>query len=373
MVRRFLGGMGWCVRRTWRKLVLGGGVVGLAGLAFYWGHSSAECQTVGPAPQPAASRPGELVPEAPLAPESKSDYSRRVVAYIHGNIPITREDLGEYLIERYGPDKVEALVNRRIVDLACQARGIRITDVEVEAALAEDVKGLGISVKDFEDKLLRPRNTNLFQWKEDVLRPKLAMAQFCRDRIKVTEEDLRKAFEQRYGPKVSCRMILIPKDEVSRHALDLWTKVSKSAEEFDKAARQQKIPALAARAGEVPPICKHCGDERIEKAAFSLQPGEVSQLIDTPDGPIILKCVAHIPADATKKLETERAALQKDLYDQKIMQEIPKVLKELRAKAEPKMFLKKQQSTEELYREVARETGLPLPEAKQAPTAPHGN
>src|SRR5262245_23828600 len=46
-----------------------------------------------------------------------SDYSRRVVAYIFGNRPITREELGEYLIERVGAERLEFLVNRRIIEM----------------------------------------------------------------------------------------------------------------------------------------------------------------------------------------------------------------------------------------------------------------
>src|SRR5262249_54083795 len=39
----------------------------------------------------------------------------QVVAYINGTIGVTREELGEYLIERYGAEKLEFLVNRRII------------------------------------------------------------------------------------------------------------------------------------------------------------------------------------------------------------------------------------------------------------------
>ena len=48
-------------------------------------------------------------PPTPPAPQAAppSDYSQRVVAYIYGNIPITREDLGEYQIARQGVDKRE--------------------------------------------------------------------------------------------------------------------------------------------------------------------------------------------------------------------------------------------------------------------------
>src|SRR5262249_4005677 len=154
-----------------------------------------------------------------------------------------------------------------------------------------------------------------YMWKEDVIRPKLALTQFCRDRVKVTEDDLQKAFDNRFGPKVQCRMILLPKEEGSRQHLEVWTKVSKDEKALDEKARTQAIPPQAARNGEVPPVCMHCGDDRIEKAAFSLKPGDVGPLIDTPDGAIILKCVRHIPRDETKKLVTERPALEKEILD----------------------------------------------------------
>jgi hypothetical protein len=342
MVIRVAGWVAWGARRSWRKLLIGCGMAGLVGAAFYWGHSSAQCQTAVPTPVPlTAHKPGELLPDAPLVPDAGSDYSRRAVARVYKDVFITREDLGEYLIARYGPDKVEALANRRIVDLACQAKGIHVTDVEVEAALAQDLQGLGVTTaEEFEKRLLKPRNTNLYIWKEDVLRPKLALAQYCRGRVQVTEADLKNAFEARFGPKVECRMILLPKGD-GRHCFDVWAKVSKDAKAFDEEARKQYIPALAARAGEVPPITKHCGDEKIEKAAFSIEPGEVSPLIDTPDGSIILKCVRRIPPDTTRTLAKERATLEKEIYDQKIMQEIPKVLQELKAKADPKYFIRR--------------------------------
>src|SRR5947208_738455 len=62
-------------------------------------------------------RPSHVRAQNPVVPASTnppSDYSQRVVAYIHGNIPVTREELGDFLIARYGVSKVEPLVNRRI-------------------------------------------------------------------------------------------------------------------------------------------------------------------------------------------------------------------------------------------------------------------
>jgi PPIC-type PPIASE domain len=360
------------IKRSWRRLAVGCGLAAVAGAAFFWGRTTGICQTA--SAQPATqTKPGAMVPEAPLAPESGTDYSRRVVAYIYKNIPVTREDLGEYLIARYGAEKIDALINRRLVDIACQAKGIHITDAEVNATLAEDLKGFGgISLSDFENKLLKPRHSSVYQWREDVIRPKLALSQFCRDRVRVTDWDVTKAYENRYGPKVLCRMILIPKDQGKRNT-DVWTRIRNDEKAFDQEARRQSNPTLAARGGEIPPICKYCGDDRIEKEAFNLNPGEVGSVIETPDGSIILKCVKHIDRDESKKLDkTMRETLEKEIFERKIMEEIPKVLKEMRAKAEPLVFFKKPVPYEQAMTQIANEAGI-KPATPSKPTPAHAN
>jgi parvulin-like peptidyl-prolyl isomerase len=356
-----IGVKGLLARWALRQLALGSGILGVAALAFCWGRSGA--QSPPPSP-PAGAHPVE---ELPLGPPSSSDYARRVVAYIHNNIPITREDLGEYLIARQGTEKVELLVNRRIIEHACRARGIEVSDAEVEAALADDLKGLNVNRMDFVTKVLKQYGKTLYEWKEDVIRPKLALTKVCRDRVQVTDDEIRVAYEQHYGEKVACRMILIFKNE-GRKATDIWEKVCKSPDEFDRAARTQAVAALAAKGGVIPPISRHFGDESIERQAFSLRPGEVSPLIDTPDGYVVLRCESRIEPDTTKKLEAERPALAKEVLDRKINQEIPKVFNEMKAQAAPKIYLKKALTQEDLERSVRQE--LQAGPAKVGPPAP---
>ena len=49
-------------------------------------------------------------------------------------------------------------------------------------------------------------------------------------------------------------------------------------------AKAQYIPALAAKGGEIPPIHKHFGDPKVEQAAFNLKPGQLTSLLEMPDG-----------------------------------------------------------------------------------------
>lgn len=375
-------------RLVMRRLLWGCGGVVLVVLAFCWGRWGAWAQAqTAPASHQVALNP---------LPASTSDYSRRPVAYIHNSIPITREDLGEYLIARFGPERVDFLVNRRIIEHACQSAGISISDAEVEGQLIEDLRQMNIPrLEDFVNNVLKRFNKTLYEYKEDVIRPKLALAKFCQQHVKVLPEDLQRAFEAKYGPKVECRMIVLSKEQ-GRHKMDIWSKVSKSEEEFNRAAREQSIPALAAKGGEMPPIHKHFGDPRIEQEAFSLKPGEVSKLIDMADGTsVILKCVKHIPADNTRRFEEERLHLQKEVYDIKLAQEIPKVFQQLRARADPKIFLKREGTPVEIERRInqmlqagnrvpppppgaaqphpqPQASNIPVPPVPQAVTAPKG-
>jgi parvulin-like peptidyl-prolyl isomerase len=318
-----------------KKMVLAGLLAAALVGAFYWGRlggmNAARAQT----PQPSGLHSQQLIPT------SQGQFGRHVVAYIYGNMPITREELGEYLIDRFGAERIEFLVNRRIIEMACQAKNIRITDAEINAQLGEDLKSFKTTEREFVNSILRRYNKTLFEWKEDVIRPKLALQRYVQGNIKISEEDIQKGFEAKYGDKVECRIIVLSKEQ-AKDKYDIWTRVSKSPEEFDKVAKSSFIGPLAAEGGKIPPIHHHFADPNIEREAFKLQKGEISPLIGMPDNTtVILQCVQHLPADTTKRLDQERMALNNELTEMRLAQEIPKVFAELRKTANPQIFLKR--------------------------------
>lgn len=334
--------------------------------AFYWGRTGALQATAQQTHVPAPVDHGAKNSAA------NGDYQRRVVAYLYDNMPVTREDLGEYLIARLGAERVEFLVNRKIVEVACQSKGIHVTDAEIEAQLADDLRGFGnMSLKDFNNQVLKRFNKNLYEWKEDVIRPKLLLAKMCRPLVEVKYDDLVKAFEARYGPKVKCRMIVLTKDDNRR--FQKWETVRDNENEFRELARNQFIQALAAKGGEVPPIHRHFPDPEIEKEAFSLQPGQISPLKQLKDGTfVIIKCDEHIAADKSKKLDDERINLHKELAEVKLAQKIPEVFDGLRKQANPRILISPQVRQEDLERAVVRDIAPPGASAPKA-GAPMGN
>lgn len=360
----------WSQGRNRGKLAGVALVLGLVFAAYSCGRYGSSALA---APQPASKgdKPpkGDKAQEPGSPSESAADYACRPVAYIYGTIMIPRSELGEYLIAREGAEKLELLVNKRIIEHACKEKGIEVAHAEIEAALAQDLKELNVSQKDFEDKVLRRYRKTLLEWKEDVIWPKLALTKLCQSRVKVEPKDLDNAFEAYYGDKVEGRLIMFPKAE-QKIAIKVHSEVRTNEEEFNRRARSQASQQLAADGGKIRPISRHStGNDELEKEVFSLNPGEVSRVLGTPEGWVIFMCDRRIPKDSTVKKDQVKPALEKDILAKKVQAEIPKYFAELRKEAQPTLFLKKQPTEEDLLKSVREflkpeQTG-PQPEGKK--------
>lgn len=265
----------------------------------------------------------------------------KVLAMIYDRIPITREDLGEFLIARGGYEKIELLVNRRIIDMEAAKRGVTVTPQEIEDSLADDLKGLGVQKEDFIKVVLPKYGKTFFEWTEDVIKPRVVLSKMCRDQVKVSDDDLKKAFENRYGEKREAKVILWSKEDF-RLAQKQWDEARKGDADFDRIARMMRDPNLAAACGKVAAIGRHTDAENplIERVVFSLEVGEVSQLFQTPAGIMCVKCVGKIPQVSGVTLEAVRANLEKEVYEKKLARQIPELFNELKKQANPDILVR---------------------------------
>ncbi len=299
--------------------------------------------------------PQPLPPGAPLPPPSQ------VVGLHHVSEPVTREDLAEYLIARYGAERLELFVNRRLIERECRAKNVVVTDQEVEAALTEDLKTLKTDRAQFQKDVLAKMGRSLYEWREDVVRPKLMLTRLCAGRVRCTDEDLRKCFAAHYGEKMDCRMILWPADQ-AKFALGEYARIRDSEEEFIRSAHQQATPSLAATDGRLPPFGRYSlGDENLEKEAFRLQPGEVTPLVGTSQGQVVLRCVARIPPDTNARLELVRDKLTKEVVERKTQIEMQVVFKEIHDRANPKLMLRREDRRHDLAAEARQLLAPPAP------------
>jgi hypothetical protein len=338
-------------KRTWWFRTGTLGMLAAAGAGFLIGQATTN------------NRVYAAPPAKPAAPPAVETNSRYVAHLYNGSVPITREDLGEYLIARHGKDSIDLLVNKTIIDHACAQKGITVTDAEVEAALLEDLKGINVNRKQFVDSVLKQYGKTLYEWKEDVLRPRIQLSKLCKLQITVTEEEIKQAFDAEFGPRVEGRIIIWPKGQ-EKFAYQSYDEIRSSDDKFDEAARQQAVSHLAASGGRIKPFGRGAGTHpELEKEAFKLKPGQVSTVIGTNEGTVVFKCDRHLPPDEGAKLDDHRERLSRIVYDKKLAQEIPKQFKALRDAANPVIFIKKDVSPEDIERTTQQllQTGATQP------------
>jgi hypothetical protein len=303
----------------------------LLSAGFLVGHSTGD-----PLAAQTGSQAGKVVPASAVR-----EADKRVVAYLHGNMPIGREEFGNYLIQYYGKERIRLYVNSRIIEMAAQKRGIVVTPQEIDAIIEQDCGKMGVTKSDFVHTILKQKyGKTIDEWRNDVIRPRLMLAAMCREQITLTEPELKKVYENIYGEKVVCKIIMWTGDQ-KHQAFRRYDAIRNSNDEFDTEARRQPNSDLSARGGLVDPIGRHSGaaTSKIEEVAFKLKEGELSEVIDAGHASLVIKCVKRIPARTEISYEQAKPHLVKELTDRLLEIEIPKQFKKLQDEADPLFVL----------------------------------
>ena len=277
---------------------------------------------------------------APPATDPQSRDPKSPVAYVGGTMAITRQDLGEFLIERGGANKIDLLVNKIIIESEAKRRGITVTDTEMMAAFNADIEDMKVDKVQFVEKMLGNYGKSLYEWMEDVIRMKLLMKKLLEDKVQVSDAEVELLFQREYGEKVRMQMIIFSPQSDGASLTRTWDAIRSNPAEFDREATKQANPALAARKGFAEPFGRHTAgtDKAVEQEAFRLQVGEVSAILKTQLGPLVLKCVEKLPAQQGVDRAKVDEALRRKAYEEKLDAEMPKYFAKLQEGANPKVI-----------------------------------
>lgn len=270
---------------------------------------------------------------------ASSDLDKNIVAEVNGQL-ITRGQLAEELLARKGRTQLDALVKRTLVEQAAKAKGIMVSDKEVQAEILQQMRASASgNLAEFEKAMLKPRKTNLVEWREDVVRPQLLIRKMAEAQLSVTEQDLQREFASRYGEKVACRIITVKDMQIAKR---VYADIAGKPENFIRYAKMQENIDLAASAGLIAPFGRHTTHDVIEKRAFEMKEGEISEVIQTPQGGyVIIMTEHHLPAQPNITFGQVKEQLRVAALERKREAEIPKIIArfEDEAKGKIKIFL----------------------------------
>jgi foldase protein PrsA len=253
-------------------------------------------------------RPDQEVGSA-VAPSSQD-----AMAIVNGE-PITRDSLARECIELHGREVLEGLINRTIIKQACAERGIVVSEADVNQEIISISKKFGLAVDQWYKMLEAERGLKPAQYHRDVIWPMLALRKLAGKEVTVTAAMLKMAYEDNYGPKVKCRMIVL---DNPRRATEMWEKLRSNPDDFESLARDYSVePNSRALGGTIPPIKKNSEGthENLRKAAFEFKEDEIGAISGViqvgPSQYVILKYegrtqpVEHDPRDVQAQLHAE--------------------------------------------------------------------
>lgn len=256
----------------------------------------------------------------------KTRYVARV-----GKEHISYEELADECINRHGKEILDNLINRKIIQQACDNLGIEVSVAEVNKAIDKQAKDLGLTSDQLLSMTEAERNISPMQFRRDIVWPMLALRKLAGEDVKVTDEDLKKAFVRNYGERVIAKAIVL---DNPRRAREVWEKAKESPEDFERLATEHSVdPSSKHLGGVVPPIQRYAGQDAVETAAFKLKKGEISPVIQVGlKHYIIIKCEGR--TDPTvKDLSEVRDILINELKEEKIHMAVAKVFEKLKSEA----------------------------------------
>ena len=265
--------------------------------------------------------------------QASAQESDSVVAVVNAD-PITRQMLSKATLDRYGDTVLDnVIINRQLILQACKEKGMEVTETEVTQEITRLAAKFGFSVQDYLQLLQEERDIDPGQYGREIVWPMLALRKLVADQVEPTEEEFNRGFLAQYGEAVKCRMIMVA-DEAK--AKQLHQLASATPDNFGELAKQHSEDETSASVGGlIPPIRKFTGDSRLEDAAFSLQPGQVSQVMQLADQWIILQAVRTIPATTPQPsaFPAIREQIRDRIRDQKMKGAATELFAQLQQKA----------------------------------------
>ncbi|MEM6798497.1 MAG: peptidyl-prolyl cis-trans isomerase [Planctomycetota bacterium] len=292
-----------------------------------------------------------------------------VVATVNGE-QITMKQLGAECLARHGEPVLEGEISRTLLQQELKRTGAAVTQGELEAEMAHAAVLAGVTdtagnadLKRWIELSTTEQDVSYEIYLRDSVWPSAALKTLTGDKVQVTDEDLKKGFEANYGPRVRCRAIVLAS---MRRAQEVWAKAREntSLEYFGDLAVEYSIePTSKTLRGEVPPIRQHGGQPQLEQAAFGLQAGEMSGVVQVGDKFVILRCEGRTEPEIAD-MNVVREILNQDIFEKKLRIAMAETFDRLKANARIDNYLAGTSQAP-----PARQAGGPKQDTAVRPTA----
>ena len=229
-----------------------------------------------------------LVVVVALAAIAGSAFSSNseTVASVDGN-KITSDELYDIMAAQYGSSIVDTLITNKVIELEAEKQGVEISDEAIEEELNEFIESYG--GEDSFNSALEYSGITLEDFKYDI-EIYLMTVELMSPDIEITEEEMETYFEENsadfaQAEEVRASHILVEDEATAQEVLD---KIN-AGEDFAELAAEYSTDSTAENGGDLGFFGKGKMVEAFETAAWALEVGQVSDIVQTDFGYHIIK------------------------------------------------------------------------------------
>lgn len=249
------------------------------------------------------------------------------VASVNGN-KITSDELYEILAGQYGSSVVDTLITNKVIELEAEKQGVKISADEINEELDAFIESYG--GEDSFNAALETSGISLENFKYDIeifLMTKALMA----EGIEVTDEEIQTYFDENKDSfaqteQVEASHILVEDEATAKEVLE---KIN-AGEDFAELAKEYSTDTSnAENGGELGFFGTGEMVEPFEKAAFALEVGAVSDVVETEFGFHIIKVTDKKEAKEAV-FEDHKEEIKEILIEEKMNANYPTWIEELK-------------------------------------------
>jgi len=227
------------------------------------------------------------------------------------------------------------IINSQLLLQEAKKEKIKINPSDIDTEI-EKIKVNFSSSEAFNDAL-KANNITLTELKKEIENNLLInyVLNKEKNKVNITEEEILNYYNENkmtfFEPeKVHVSHILVATEEEAR---DILTQLKEGLISFAELAKEKSICPSAPNGGDLGFFSKGQMVKEFEEAAFSLQPGEISDIVKTEYGYHIIKCIekkeAHSPT-----FEEVKENIEKTLRTQKENEAISSLITKLKEEAD---------------------------------------
>ncbi len=281
-----------------------------------------------------ASSSLSATPQAPQQPANASGQKTiKTLAVVNGQ-SITRHQIAEECMRRYGQDVLDDRIKKLLVLEQCKKNRIMITEKNVNDELAATAKKFGMSTERYVQMICSERNMSIDRLKNDHTWHQLAIRKLASENIQSSPQEIAERMEFEFGPKVQVRQIVL---DSLQQANQIHEQLMASPQSFERMAKQFSLdPQSKSMGGLLQPIRRNSGLPAFENVAFSLQPKEISKVFPIANNFIILQCQQQFDAVVLTREETDyhHGRLEAELKKAKLLESARMMFAEMQKTAQ---------------------------------------